>query len=159
MKGSLSRQITAADLYETVSGRQNRWCVKSFIMPGDYSLLFTFLLKLKIGNHLPIDCRIQRASHNLILDHFGKKNGLHLRRHIISSEAGHENRSECRAITLLKIWKSQKSLIWSQSLKMKQRNASQVRWKVIQAIKDEIPEKMIAVVTTSSMAGMSLTFH
>jgi phosphoserine aminotransferase len=122
-------------------------------MPDDYKLLFTS--SATENWEIVSQSIVERASFHIYSGSFGKK-WIEFATHIIPATAG------------LKIAANQSVDV--PSLQIEEQfdliaithnetaNASQVPPSVIEAIKEKFPEKMIAVDTTSSMAGVNLDF-
>jgi phosphoserine aminotransferase len=122
-------------------------------MPEDYSLLFT---SSSTENWEIISQSIvESASFHIYSGSFGKK-WIAFAQHIIPASRGMKiEANQAIDVEDLEIPEEFDLIAITQN---ETANASQVSMKVIEAIKDKFPEKMIAVDTTSSMAGIEFDF-
>lgn len=122
-------------------------------MPEDYKLLFT---SSSTENWEIISQSIvEHASFHIYSGSFGKK-WIEFAKHILPATAGLKiEANQSIDVPNLQIAEQFDLIAITQN---ETSNASQVTNDTIEAIKDKFPEKMIAVDTTSSMAGIELDF-
>jgi phosphoserine aminotransferase len=122
-------------------------------MPEDYTLLFTS--SATENWEIISQSIVEQASFHIYSGSFGKK-WIEFAKHILPATAGLKIEAN-QAIDLpsLQIAEEFDLIALTQN---ETSNASQVSNEMIEAIRDKFPEKMIAVDTTSSMAGIELDF-
>lgn len=122
-------------------------------MPEDYKLIFT---SSSTENWEIISQSIvEKASFHIYSGSFGKK-WIEFAKHILPASSGIKIQpNEVLAVADLKIAEDFDLIAITQN---ETSNASQVSNATIEAIRDKFPEKMIAVDTTSSLAGIELDF-
>jgi phosphoserine aminotransferase len=122
-------------------------------MPEDYTLLFTS--SATENWEIMSQSIVEQASFHIYSGSFGKK-WIEFAKHILPATAGLKIEAN-QAIDLpsLQIAEEFDLIALTQN---ETSNASQVSNEMIEAIRDKFPEKMIAVDTTSSMAGIELDF-
>jgi phosphoserine aminotransferase len=122
-------------------------------MPEDYKLLFT---SSSTENWEIISQSIvEHASFHIYSGSFGKK-WIEFAKHILPATAGLKiEANQSIDVSNLQIAEEFDLIAITQN---ETSNASQVNNETIEAIRDKFPEKMIAVDTTSSMAGIELDF-
>lgn len=122
-------------------------------MPDDYKLLFTS--SATENWEIISQSIVEQASFHIYSGSFGKK-WFEFAKHILPASAGLKiEANQSIDVPSLQIGEEFDLIAITQN---ETSNASQVRSEVIEAIKDRFPEKMIAVDTTSSMAGIELDF-
>jgi phosphoserine aminotransferase len=122
-------------------------------MPEDYSLLFTS--SATENWEIISQSIVESASFHIYSGSFGKK-WIGFAQHIIPASTGIKiDANQVLDVANLEISEEFDLIAITQN---ETANASQVPMSVIEAIKDKFPEKMIAVDTTSSMAGIELDF-
>lgn len=123
-------------------------------MPEDYKLIFT---SSSTENWEIISQSIvEQASFHVYSGSFGKK-WIDFAKHILPATAGIKIQpNEVIDVADLQIAEEFDLIAITQN---ETSNASQVSNAIIEAIKDKFPEKMIAVDTTSSLAGIELNFE
>lgn len=122
-------------------------------MPDDYKLLFTS--SATENWEIISQSIVERASFHIYSGSFGKK-WFEFAKHILpASSALKIEANQSIDVPSLEIGEEFDLIAITQN---ETSNASQVRGEVIEAIKEKFPEKMIAVDTTSSMAGIELDF-
>lgn len=122
-------------------------------MPDDYKLLFTS--SATENWEIISQSIVEQASFHIYSGSFGKK-WFEFAKHILpESEALKIAANQSIDVPSLQIGEEFDLIAITQN---ETSNASQVRSEVIEAIKGKFPEKMIAVDTTSSMAGIELDF-
>jgi phosphoserine aminotransferase len=122
-------------------------------MPEDYTLLFTS--SATENWEIISQSIVEQASFHIYSGSFGKK-WIEFAKHILPATVGLKIEAN-QAIDLpsLQIAEEFDLIALTQN---ETSNASQVSNEMIEAIRDKFPEKMIAVDTTSSMAGIELDF-
>jgi phosphoserine aminotransferase len=122
-------------------------------MPEDYTLLFTS--SATENWEIISQSIVEQASFHIYSGSFGKK-WIEFAKHILPATAGLKIEAN-QAIDLpsLQIAEEFDLIAITQN---ETSNASQVSNEMIEATRDKFPEKMIAVDTTSSMAGIELDF-
>lgn len=122
-------------------------------MPEDYTLLFTS--SATENWEIISQSIVESASYHIYSGSFGKK-WIEFAKYIIPASKGMKIEAN-QEIDLenLEIPEEFDLIALTQN---ETANASQVSMKVIEAIKDKFPEKMIAVDTTSSMGGIEFDF-
>ncbi|WP_075350273.1 aminotransferase class V-fold PLP-dependent enzyme [Algoriphagus marinus] len=122
-------------------------------MPEDYSLLFTS--SATENWEIISQSIVESASFHIYSGSFGKK-WIGFAQHIIPGSGGIKiDANEEIDVENLEISEEFDLIALTQN---ETANASQVPMSVIEAIKEKFPEKMIAVDTTSSMAGIEFDF-
>jgi phosphoserine aminotransferase len=122
-------------------------------MPDDYKLLFTS--SATENWEIISQSIVERASFHIYSGSFGKK-WFEFAKHILPSSAGLKiEANQAIDVPSLQIGEEFDLIAITQN---ETANASQVPMSVIEAIKEQFPEKMIAVDTTSSMAGIEMDF-
>lgn len=122
-------------------------------MPDDYKLLFTS--SATENWEIISQSIVERASFHIYSGSFGKK-WVEFAKHILSASTGLKiEANQSIDVPSLQIGEEFDLIAITQN---ETANASQVPMSVIEAIKEQFPEKMIAVDTTSSMAGIELDF-
>lgn len=122
-------------------------------MPDDYKLLFTS--SATENWEIISQSIVERASFHIYSGSFGKK-WFEFAKHILPASAALKiEANQSIDVPSLQIGEEFDLIAITQN---ETSNASQVRSEVIEAIKEKFPEKMIAVDTTSSMAGIELDF-
>ncbi len=122
-------------------------------MPDDYKLLFTS--SATENWEIISQSIVERASFHIYSGSFGKK-WFEFAKYILPASAGLKiEANQSIDVPSLQIGEEFDLIAITQN---ETSNASQVRSEVIEAIKEKFPEKMIAVDTTSSMAGIELDF-
>lgn len=122
-------------------------------MPDDYKLLFTS--SATENWEIISQSIVERASFHIYSGSFGKK-WFEFAKHILPASAALKiEANQSIDVPSLQIGEEFDLIAITQN---ETSNASQVRAEVIEAIKEKFPEKMIAVDTTSSMAGIELDF-
>ncbi|MDI1324294.1 MAG: aminotransferase class V-fold PLP-dependent enzyme [Algoriphagus sp.] len=122
-------------------------------MPDDYKLLFTS--SATENWEIISQSIVERASFHIYSGSFGKK-WFEFAKHILPASMGLKiEANQAIDVPSLQIGEEFDLIAITQN---ETSNASQVRSEVIEAIKEKFPEKMIAVDTTSSMAGIELDF-
>ncbi len=122
-------------------------------MPEGYRLLFTS--SATENWEIITQSVVERASYHIYSGSFGKK-WVEFARNIIPSTEGYKvEANETIDVAKLEIPEEFDVIAITQN---ETSNASQVPMQVLEAIKEKFPEKMIAVDTTSSMAGIELDF-
>lgn len=123
-------------------------------MPQGYKLLFTS--SATENWEILSQSLVQSASYHIFSGSFGKK-WFEYAKHIIpASKALTIQADETIDVASLSIGESFDLIAITQN---ETSNATQVSMETIEAIKEKYPEKMIAVDTTSSMAGIALDFR
>ena len=122
-------------------------------MPDDYKLLFTS--SATENWEIISQSIVERASFHIYSGSFGKK-WVEFAKHILPETVGLKiEANQSIDVSSLQIGEEFDLIAITQN---ETANASQVSMSVIEAIKAQFPEKMIAVDTTSSMAGIELDF-
>ena len=122
-------------------------------MPDDYKLLFTS--SATENWEIISQSIVERASFHIYSGSFGKK-WVEFAKHILPGTVGLKiEANQSIDVSSLQIGEEFDLIAITQN---ETANASQVSMSVIEAIKAQFPEKMIAVDTTSSMAGIELDF-
>lgn len=122
-------------------------------MPDDYKLLFTS--SATENWEIISQSIVERASFHIYSGSFGKK-WFEFAKHILPASAALKiEANQSIDVPSLQIGEEFDLIAITQN---ETSNASQVRSEVIEAIKEKFPEKMIAMDTTSSMAGIELDF-
>jgi phosphoserine aminotransferase len=122
-------------------------------MPEDYSLLFTS--SATENWEIISQSIVESASFHIYSGSFGKK-WISFAQHIIPASSGIKiDANQEIDVENLEIAEEFDLIALTQN---ETANASQVSMTVIEAIKEKFPEKMIAVDTTSSMAGIEFDF-
>lgn len=122
-------------------------------MPDDYKLLFTS--SATENWEIISQSIVERASFHIYSGSFGKK-WIEFAKHILPASTGLKiEANQSIDVPSLQIGEEFDLFAITQN---ETANASQVPMSVIEAIKEQFPEKMIAVDTTSSMAGIELDF-
>lgn len=122
-------------------------------MPDDYKLLFTS--SATENWEIISQSIVERASFHIYSGSFGKK-WVEFAKHILPASTGLKiEANQSIDVPSLQIGEEFDLIAITQN---ETANASQVPMSVIEAIKAQFPEKMIAVDTTSSMAGIELDF-
>ncbi len=122
-------------------------------MPADYSLLFTS--SATENWEIISQSIVESASFHIYSGSFGKK-WIGFAQHILPGSAGLKIQAdEAIDVESLQISEAFDLIALTQN---ETANASQVPMEVIEAIGNKFPEKMIAVDTTSSMAGIEFDF-
>lgn len=122
-------------------------------MPEDYSLLFTS--SATENWEIISQSIVESASFHIYSGSFGKK-WIGFAQHIIPASSGIKiDANQEIDVENLEIAEEFDLIALTQN---ETANASQVPMSVIEAIKEKFPEKMIAVDTTSSMAGIEFDF-
>lgn len=144
------RSVMFMDLYkETETLMQEK-----LGMPEGYKLLFTS--SATENWEILSQSLVQSASYHVFSGSFGKK-WFEYAKHIIpASDALKIEADEVIDVPSLSIGEAFDLIAITQN---ETSNATQVSMETIEAIKEKYPEKMIAVDTTSSMAGIALDFR
>lgn len=122
-------------------------------MPDDYKLLFTS--SATENWEIISQSIVERASFHIYSGSFGKK-WVEFAKHILPTSAGLKiEANQSIDVPSLQIGEEFDLIAITQN---ETANASQVPMSVIEAIKEQFPEKMIAVDTTSSMGGILFDF-
>jgi phosphoserine aminotransferase len=122
-------------------------------MPDDYKLLFTS--SATENWEIISQSIVEQASFHIYSGSFGKK-WFEFAKHILPASMGLKiEANQAIDVPSLQIGEEFDLIAITQN---ETANASQVPMSVIEAIKAQFPEKMIAVDTTSSMAGIELDF-
>lgn len=122
-------------------------------MPDDYKLLFTS--SATENWEIITQSIVERASFHIYSGSFGKK-WIGFAKHINPATDGLKiEANQAIDVASLEIGEAFDLIALTQN---ETANATQVPMSVIEAIKEKYPEKMIAVDTTSSMAGIELDF-
>ncbi|MDF2158748.1 aminotransferase class V-fold PLP-dependent enzyme [Algoriphagus sp. CAU 1675] len=127
---------------------------KKLHMPEDYKLLFTS--SATENWEIISQSIVEKASFHIYSGSFGKK-WFDFASHILPSSSGLKiQANEVINVPALQIGEEFDLIAITQN---ETSNASQVTMRTLEAIKDKFPEKLIAVDTTSSMAGIELDFE
>ncbi|SIN96444.1 aminotransferase class V-fold PLP-dependent enzyme [Algoriphagus halophilus] len=122
-------------------------------MPDDYKLLFTS--SATENWEIITQSLVEKASFHIYSGSFGKK-WIGFAKHINPATAGIKiEANQAIDVAGLEVSEEFDLIALTQN---ETANATQVPMSVIEAIKEKYPEKMIAVDTTSSMAGIELDF-
>ncbi len=122
-------------------------------MPDDYKLLFTS--SATENWEIISQSIVEHASFHIYSGSFGKK-WIEYAKHILPASVGLKiEANQSIDVSSLQIGEEFDLIAITQN---ETANASQVPMSVIEAIKAQFPEKMIAVDTTSSMGGIELDF-
>jgi phosphoserine aminotransferase len=122
-------------------------------MPDDYKLLFTS--SATENWEIISQSIVESASFHIYSGSFGKK-WVEFAKHILPATVGMKiEANQTIDVSSLQIGEEFDLIAITQN---ETANASQVPMSVIEAIKEQFPEKMIAVDTTSSMGGIEMDF-
>lgn len=122
-------------------------------MPDDYKLLFTS--SATENWEIISQSIVESASFHIYSGSFGKK-WVEFAKHILPATVGLKiEANQAIDVASLQIGEEFDLIAITQN---ETANASQVPMSVIEAIKEQFPEKMIAVDTTSSMGGIEMDF-